>query len=278
MPTAKINDINIYYESHGEGFPLVFAYGLAGSTVQWEPQIPVFSQHYRFIVWDPRGHGRSDSPPAAADYTQEIFAQDLKGLFDHLDIQEAYVGGLSMGGGIVTRFTMLYPQRVAALVIIDSGSASGRELPQEARGMRENLIRMAEAEGMEAVADYSMNNNPMISRTASLGRDMADRIRLMYRSLDPVGYANSTRMLMNAVFDSSLLRAINKPTLVLAGDEDPALSACRFIHKNIQGSQLAIIPNAGHLSNLDQPDAFNQEVLEFLAKVDARREAERSKV
>ena len=278
MPTVTVNNINIYYESHGEGFPLVFAYGLGGSTVEWEPQIPVFSQHYRFIVWDPRGHGRSGSPPAAEEYTQEIFAQDLKGLLDHLNIQEAYVGGLSMGGGIATRFTMLHPQRVAALLIIDSASASGRKTPQETRRMREDIIRLAETEGMQAVAEYSMKNNPNISRTAAAGKDEEDLIRQMYLSLNPVGYAHSTRMILNTVFDSSLLRGIDKSTLVLAGDEDPALPACRFIHGQIPSSQLVVIPNAGHLSNLDQPQVFNRAVLEFLSKVDAEREAKKSKV
>ena len=278
MPTVNVNDINIYYESHGEGFPLVFAYGLGGSTVEWEPQIPVFSQRYRFIVWDPRGHGRSDSPPSAAEYTQEIYAEDLKGLLDHLDIQEAYVGGLSMGGGIATRFTMLYPERVAALLITDSASASGRETPQETRRMREDIIRLAETEGMQAVAEYSMKNNPNISRTAASGKDQENLILQMYLSLNPVGYAHSTRMILNAVFDSSLLQRIDRPTLVLAGEEDPALPACRFIHGQIQGSQLVVIPNAGHLSNLDQPEAFNQAVMEFLTKVDADQKAKTSRV
>lgn len=79
MPTANVNDINIYYESHGNGFPLVFAYGLGGNATQWAPQVTAFSQRYRFIVWDPRGHGRSDSPSAADQYTQERFAEDLNG-------------------------------------------------------------------------------------------------------------------------------------------------------------------------------------------------------
>ena len=270
MPTASVNDINIYYESHGNGFPLVFAYGLGGNTTQWEPQVTVFSQHYRFVVWDPRGHGRSDCPPDAHQYTQERFAEDLKGLLDHLGIQEAYVGGLSMGGGIATRFTILHPQRVAALLIIDSASASGREMPQETRTMREELIRLAETKGMRAVAEYSLKNNPNISRTAAAGEE-GERIRQLYLSLDPVGYAHSTRMILNAVFDYRLLEGINVPTLVLAGEEDPALAACRFIHEKIAGSQLMVIPNAGHLSNLDQPDAFNLAVLEFLAGVDQTR-------
>ena len=81
------------------------------------------------------------------------------------------MGGLSMGGGIATRFTILHPQRVAALLIIDSASASGREMPQETRTMREELIRLAETKGMRAVAEYSLKNNPNISRTAAAGEE-----------------------------------------------------------------------------------------------------------
>ena len=273
MPSAKINGINIYYESHGTGFPLVFAYGIGGNTSEWEPQIESFSQSYRFIVWDPRGHAQSESPPNADQYTQEIFAQDLEGLLDHLGIEQAYVGGLSMGGGIATRFTILHPQRVAALLIFDSFSASGLETPPENRRMREEIIRLSETEGMVAVAEYAMKNNPNISQTASLGKEQENRIRHMYLALNPVGYAHSTRMILNAVFDASLLEGIEVPTLVLAGQEDGALPACRFIHEKIKGSQLVVIPGAGHLSNLDQPVAFNQAVLEFLASIDQMRAA-----
>ena len=273
MPTAKINGINIYYESHGTGFPLVFAYGIGGNTTEWEPQIPVFSQSYRFIVWDPRGHAQSESPPNADQYTQKIFAQDLEGLLGYLGVDQAYVGGLSMGGGIATRFTILHPERVAALLIFDSFSASGLETPPENRRMREEIIRLTETEGMLAVAEYAMKNNPNISQTASLGKEQENLIRQMYLALNPVGYAHSTRMILNAVFDASLLERIKVPTLVLAGQEDGALPACRFIHEKIKESKLVVIPDAGHLSNLDQPVAFNHAVLEYLASVDQIRAA-----
>ena len=272
MPTAKINGINIYYESHGTGFPLVLAYGIGGNTTEWEPQIPVFSRAYRFIVWDPRGHAQSESPPNADQYTQEVFAQDLEGLLDHLGINRAYVGGLSMGGGIATRFAILHPERVAALLIFDSFSSSGLETPPENRQMREEIIRLTETEGMSAVAEFAMKNNPNISQTALLGNDQENRVRQMYLALDPVGYAHSTRMILNAVFSASLLEGIEVPTLVMAGQEDGALPACRFIHEKIKGSKLVVIPEAGHLSNLDQPVAFNHAVLEYLASVDQIRE------
>ena len=273
MPTAKINGIEIYYESHGTGFPLVLAYGIGGNTTEWEPQIEPFSRSHRFIVWDPRGHAQSESPPNADQYTQEIFAQDLEGLLDHLGIGQAYVGGLSMGGGIATRFTIMHPQRVAALLIFDSFSAAGLETPPENRRMREDIIRLSETEGMLAVADYAIKNNPNISQTAALGEEHENRIRQMYQALNPVGYAHSTRMILNAVFDASLLEGIKIPTLVLAGQNDGALPACRFIHEKIQDAQLVVIPDAGHLSNLDQPVRFNAAVLEYLASIDQVRTA-----
>ena len=96
----------------------------------------------------------------------------------------------------------------------------------------------------------------------------------MYITLDPVGYAHSTRMILNAVFDGGFLEGIKAPTLVLAGREDGALDACRYIHEKIVGSQLSVIPDAGHLSNLDQPQDFNRAVLEFLATVDRSRESQ----
>ena len=86
MPTASVNGINVYYESHGDGFPLVFAYGIGGNTTEWEPQIPAFSERYRFIVWDPRGHGRSDSPPDADQYTRLLYTPDAADEEDSVDL------------------------------------------------------------------------------------------------------------------------------------------------------------------------------------------------
>ncbi len=273
MPTVTINGVNIHYESHGEGFPLALAYGLGGSTAQWKPQIAAFSQRYRLILWDPRGHGGSDSPPDAGDYGQDVSANDLKGLLDHLGIQQAYIGGLSMGAGIAVRFAALHPERMAALLIFDSATASGRGPTEESRKVREEIIRLAETEGMAAVADYSIKHNPNVTSSPVRGKNLEERLRRMYMSLNPVGYAHTCRMLLRDAFDSSLLEGIDTPTLVLAGDKDPALPACRWIHERIKGSKLVVVPNAGHLSNRDQPEAFNEAALDFLAGVDAAREA-----
>ncbi len=271
MPNALLNGVHIHYESYGHGFPLVFAYGLGGNTTEWYGQVPAFSKNYRFILWDPRGHGQSDSPPNLDQYGSGNSAYDLLALLDHLGIEQAYVGGLSMGGGISTRFALLFPQRTAALLVIDSASASGLPTPPAALRMRHRIVELALSEGMDAVADYSIRHNPNISRTAKSGPEGERAVREMYAALDPVGYAHSTLATVHAEFDPNILSAITAPTLVLSGDEDPALEACKLIHRKIAGSQLKIIPNAGHLSNLDQPEAFNNAILEFLHHVDTQR-------
>jgi pimeloyl-ACP methyl ester carboxylesterase len=89
MPHAFINGINLYYVSYGSGFPLVFAYGLGGNTGMWAGQIEAFSRHYHLLLWDPRGHGGSDSPPHPEQYSVAISAEDLRGLLDHLGIERA---------------------------------------------------------------------------------------------------------------------------------------------------------------------------------------------
>ena len=158
MPRVLVNGVHIYYESHGEGFPLVFAYGLGGNTTEWASQIPAFSKQYRFIVWDPRGHGQSDSPPNLDQYGSGTSAYDLLELLNHLEIERAYVGGLSMGGGISTRFALLHPERVEALLIVDSASASGLPTSEANLRMRNRIVELALTEGMEAVADYAIKH------------------------------------------------------------------------------------------------------------------------
>ena len=273
MPHARVNGVRLYYEEHGSGFPLVLAYGLGGNTTEWAPQVAPFSRRYRLVLWDPRGHGKSESPPRREQYGANISAEDLRGLLDHLGIERAYVGGLSMGGGIATRFTLRYPERVAALLIIDSASASGLPMSPQMRAMREKSIEVVETQGMRAMAEYAMQANPNIAGRARQGPEAVQGVYEMYEALDPVGYANTIRAMLTSDSITDRLPEVRVPTLVLVGEEDPALPAARVTHERIAGSKLVVLPRAGHLSNLDQPEAFNREVLAFLAEVDAQREA-----
>lgn len=277
MATVRTDDgVNIYYEEHGAGCPLVLAYGLGGNTTEWGPQVGPFSAKYRLILWDPRGHGRSDSPPEREKYGMQRSASDLKVLLDHLRIERAYVGGLSMGGGISTRFTLRHPERVAALLIIDSQSASGTPMSPAMRAMREKSIEIVERQGMDAMADFAMKENPNIAQhVVHGGPNAVEEIRQMYRALNPTGYANTIWAMLKADSITDTLPQIHVPTLILAGDDDPALEPSRLTHEKIAGSKLVVIPKASHLSNLDQPELFNRAVLDFLAEADKVREGKR---
>ncbi len=147
MPQVQIDGVGIDYKSHGAGFPLVLTYCLGGNASMWSGQIPAFAESYRLIVWDPRGHGGSESPLEPEKYGVQRSAEDLRGLLDHLEIERAYIGGLSMGGGIAARFAVAYPERVEALMIFDSNTASGVPLSPERRAVREQTIALCEAVG-----------------------------------------------------------------------------------------------------------------------------------
>jgi pimeloyl-ACP methyl ester carboxylesterase len=267
MPRAHINGIHLYYESYGSGFPLVLAYGLGGNTGMWAGQIEAFSRQYRLILWDPRGHGQSDSPPGCEEYGLQTSAEDLRGLLDHLRIERAYIGGQSMGGGIAARFALAYPERVAALLIIDSASASGLPVTAAMRAMREKTIELAETQGMAAVADYVITANPNLRTQAEASPEARQRLRRMFLDLNPTGYANTIRAMLRESFPTERLSTLSMPTLVLVGDEDPALEAAKLTHQQLPGAQLVILPQAGHLSNLDRPGAFNTSLLTFLQQV-----------
>ena len=159
MPSALVNGVHIHYESYGQGFPLAFAYGLGGNTTEWASQIPAFSKHYRFIVWDPRGHGQSDSPPNLDQYGS---GRSLR--FASPPGPPRHRKGLRWwafyGWGNRHTLAMLYPSRVEALLVIDSASASGLPTSEAALRMRNRIVELTQSQGMEAVADYAIKHNP----------------------------------------------------------------------------------------------------------------------
>jgi 3-oxoadipate enol-lactonase len=172
-----------------------------------------------------------------------------------------------MGGGIAARFALAYPERVTALLLIDSASASGVPMSAAMRAMREKTIELAETQGMAAVADYVITANPNLHTQAEASPAARQRRRQMFLDLNPTGYAHTIRALLEERCPTARLSTLTMPTLVLVGDQDPALDAARLTHQQIPGAHLDILPQAGHLSNLDRPEAFNTSVLTFLRQI-----------
>ena len=269
MPYARTDDrVKIYYEEHGAGSPLVLAYGIGGNADQWDTNRDALAAHHRLVLWEPRGHARSDSPEDPARYSFDRWVGDMKAVMDHLGIRKGHVGGLSLGAGIATRFTLKYPARVRSLLVTNSSSAAGLPLPPAALVMRARSIEVTLAEGMDAMAEFAMAANPNVTERLKLDPDAKAEFYAYYRRLTPIGYANALRALLAMDYITDRLREIRVPVLLIGGDRDPSLGPMKVMQKKVRGSKLVVLSPATHFANRDQPEAWNRAALAFLAKVD----------
>ena len=265
MPYSTTRDgVRIYFEEHGQGEPVLLAYGIGGNAGMWEPNVEALSAGHRLILWEPRGHARSDSPEDPRQVTFGHWVWDLHDLMNYLELERAVVGGLSLGGGIATRFALAHPRRVRALVIIDSSSASGLPLGVDNIVMRAKSIEVTLKGGMDAMAEFAITSNPNVAGRIRLDPSARKEIFDYYRMLTPIGYANALRALLQMDYITDQLGEITAPTLLVCGDEDPSLGPMREIERRIPQSTFVLLSPAGHFANRDQPEAFNEAVVDFL--------------
>jgi len=272
VPFARTDDrVRVYYEEHGRGgTPLVLAYGIGGNADMWDVNREALAARHRLVLWEPRGHARSDSPDDPAKYSFQRWALDLKAVLDHLKIRKAHVGGLSLGAGIATRFALRFPARVSSLVITNSSSAAGLPLSVENLVMRARSIEITLTKGMDAMAEYAMAANPNLSERLAIDPSAREEFYAEYRALSPIGYANSLRALLAMDHITDQLRHLRMPVLLIGGDRDPSLSPMKVMHRKVRGAKLVVLSPASHFGNRDQPEAWNRTVLDFLARCDRR--------
>jgi 3-oxoadipate enol-lactonase len=264
MPTANVNGVRLYYESHGEGLPLVFAHGGGGDLLHWTYQVPYFSERYRVITFDNRGHGRSESPETG--YSIGIFSEDILGLLDALLLEKVVLVGLTMGAMTALRFALDHPDRLLGMVLVGV-SEGGRE---EMRERFEMSAQIAESHGMEMLAEgfCSVVFSPWFQEERS---DFVADCKKRMQAASPQGYARSIRALANRPPQKDRLGEIPTRTLVVVGEddviafplEDADLYAC-----GIPDAKLVRIEKAGHLACVEQPDVFNSLLDEFLLEID----------
>jgi len=271
MPYARTDDgVRIYYETHGRGIPLVLAYGIGGNADLWDVNRDALAARHRLVLWEPRGHARSDSPKDPARYSFARWTLDLRDVLDHLGIRRAHVGGLSLGAGIATRFTLRFPGRVRSLVVTNSSSAVGLPLSVENLLMRARSIEVTLTKGMDAMAEFAMTANPNVAARLALDPSTKDEFYAYYRRLTPIGYANSLRALLAMDHIAVELPRIRVPVLLIGGDRDPSLAPMKVMRRKVRGSRLVVLSPASHFANRDQPEAWNRAVLAFLARCDGR--------
>jgi len=266
MPFIQANGIQIYYELHGpgEGDVLVLSNGVLMSTASWAYQTPVLSQHTRLLLYDCRGMWLSDHPPGP--YTMALHADDLAALLDALDIQQAHIGGASYGAEISMVFALNYPERTRSLIITSAVS----QVDPVLGGMIDSWTAAARMKDPElffrlvypvTFSDWWITAN----------RPILDQARERYKTLDYGALVTLFECFSELDITADLNR-ITAPSLVAVGEEDilKPRKYSEIIARQITGSELAIIPHAGHAAMWEQPAVFNSLVLGFLAKHHSR--------
>jgi pimeloyl-ACP methyl ester carboxylesterase len=277
MPTFSVDGVNLYYQVAGRGFPLVLSHEFAGDITSWEPQVNFFSRRYQVITYCARGYPLSDVPEDPAAYSQEQSVEDLCALLDHLGIEQAYIGGLSMGGSVTVSFGIAHPEKCGALIVASAGS--GTTDRENLLASWQELSELMLAEGMEKFAEEYARGP---ARVQFLRKDPVGwekfRAGLAAHSAQGSAYTfRGVQMKRPTIYQlEEQLGQIDIPTLVLIGDEDePCIEPSVFMKRHIPRSGLAVFPQAGHTINLEEPDLFNRTILDFLTGVEAGSWAKR---
>jgi pimeloyl-ACP methyl ester carboxylesterase len=272
MPFIQTNDILTSYQTHGSGAPLVFVHGGFVDSQMWEPQLVHFAQRYHVITYDLRGHGKT-GPSRRNSYTIELFADDLKALLDTLGVERAAICGLSLGGMVAQAFAVKYPSVPTALILCNTAASVSLTLSDKIqryvlfpKWALQLTLRLLDVRRFTAFSFWLARAT---RSEAWLGRDKATRdyVQRTMLAFQPVEY----RKVYSAIYDFRLLNlaAIRAPTLILNGEHE---SRNVFRHteamvRRIPNARSAILPDAGHVANLERPASFNQAVETFLTAV-----------
>ncbi len=277
MPTAKVNGVNLRYEVTGQGFPLVLSHEFGGGSQSWDTQVKYFSGRYQVITYNHRGFPPSEVPEDPTAYSQEELVEDLYQLLRHLGIRQAHICGLSLGGNVALNFGIAHPEMAKALVVAATGSGSTDRERFEVE--LERVAQRFQSEGVEAVAQF-YTKGP--ARVQLLRKD-PEGWQEFYRGFTTHSAIGSAHILRGVILQRPTIFALQPklqqlrvPTLIMTGDEDdPCIEPAVFMKRNIPGSGLVVFPQSGHAINLEEPDRFNQVVLNFLTSVEAGKWAVR---
>lgn len=265
MPLVKIGSINMYYEVHGDGDPLVLIQGLALDSSAWTNQISAFSQKYRVIVFDNRGVGQSDSPNLP--YSTEMMADDTAELLEFLNIKNAHILGFSMGGTIAQQIALKSPDLVKSLILVTTAA----KFPARAKYLAKLWLKMLEEQVstetrlqdicLWVFTDDFLADEARVTAAVNLGLNNPYPQPLH-------GFAGQVAALLQHDTRNKV-NQISVPTLVLIGKDEIfiPLKFSEELAANISNAKLVVLERGSHNYWLEFPELFNQAVMQFLAKV-----------
>lgn len=269
---ANANGVKLYFEDTGSGTPILFVHEFASDHRQWAGQVAFLSRRYRCIAFNARGYPPSDVPDTAEAYSQAIAADDIAHVMDALGLERAYVAGVSMGAAAALHFGMRYPERTLGLIVASAGS--GAYPPTRDQFVRETLeaADLIEAKGMAAFAD-ALAMGPTRLQLKRKNPDEWEAFRWDLSDHSAIGSAMTLRNCQArraSLFDlKDDLSRLAPPVLLVTGDEDdPVLETNLYLKRTIPRAGLLMLPQTGHAVNLEEPAAYGQAVLDFIADVE----------
>ena len=286
MSFIKTDDnVELFYESTGEGEPIIFVHEFAGDYRSWEPQVNYFSRYNRCITYNARGYYPSDVPKEEISYSQERAWKDIICIMDKLDIEKAHIVGLSMGGFATLHFGINEPHRAKSLVIAGCGYGA-IPIDKATYDKKANFSSVA----LETATNIIQKGMNKVGAEYALGPS-----RVQFQNKDPKGWQLFNDFLINhdAIGSANTLLGVqNKrpnlyelekeisniktPTLIINGDEDDmCLEVGLFLKRTIKTSGLFIVPKTGHTINLEEPNLFNNYLSEFYSAINAKSWNER---
>ncbi|MGH2694604.1 MAG: alpha/beta fold hydrolase [Actinomycetota bacterium] len=262
MPTAEVSGLTINYrDTGGGGRPVLLLHAFPFDSRMWDAQFDALGGRFRLIAPDLKGFGDSDAPDDPAAYSMDSYADEVGGLLASLGLPKVVLAGLSMGGYILLAFWRRHRDAVRALVLADTRAEADTPEGVERRSAQQDQLR---AEGIAPLVEALPQG--LLGRTTWEKKpDVVARIRTLMDN-PPSGWIGALEAMKTRPDSTGGLTSISAPTLVIVGEEDgiaPPESA-RKMHEHIGGSRLVVIPEAGHLSNVEAPDAFNGALAEFL--------------
>ena len=263
MPKITVNDVELYYELHGDGEDvLVLNNGIIASTATWAYQLPVLTPHVRVLLYDMRGQGQSQKwSPSDADYTWEQHADDLAALLDALDIEQAHIGGISYGGELTLVFALRHPNRCRKLIIADAVSHIEPQLHAIGDSWR-MVAELGDHELFYKTTWYWNFSEQFFKEQYDLLLSRVDAAK----ALDLPSIAQLCRCFL-AMNVTAQLDQIAQPACVIVGEKDilKPVHYAALIAERIPDAELHILPGAGHASFWECAEAFNRVIVDFLS-------------
>lgn len=235
------------YNPKGTGVPLLLTHGFGATARMWDRNIDALSVDRPVIVWDQRGHGSSDAPEEMDRYSEQISVADMVAILDAAGADRAVIGGMSLGGYLSLAFHLVHPQRVAGLVLVDTGP-----------GYRKDEARDKWNAWVERTAQRLERGEGSAGRSAEVAQAAHKHPEGLPRAARGVMAQKDSRVITS-------LDSITVPTLVVVGaDDTDFLAGAEYMHRKIANSRKVVLDDAGHAANMDQPEAFNAALREFL--------------